>query len=274
MIAAMTGYVLRGGQQGYDRLQILARDRWPDTAALLGRAGICAGMRCIDIGCGGGNVTMELARLVAPGGTVVGVDMDEVKLALARRQAAERHLGNVEFTALDVGDWDEPGAYDAVYARFLLHHVNQPERLLRRMWAGVAAGGVLVVEDADFDGWCCDPPSEGLDFFLDAYRRVLARRNADHATGRKLFGYFLAAGIPDPQVSLGQPVHQGEAKALAYLTLDATADAIVAEGVATQDEVTAALASLGRFTDDPRTLICGPRIFQLWARRPLQEATP
>jgi len=263
----VTEYVLRGGQPGYDRLLLLARERWADTRALLERAGISPGMRCIDIGCGGGEVTMEIARMVAPGGTVLGVDMDEVKLALARQAAAERGLGNVEFTALDVGDWDEPSGYDAVYTRFLLHHLSQVDSLLRRMWAALSEGGVLVVEDADFDGWCCDPPNEGFELFLDAYQRVLARRGGDHATGRKLYRSFLAAGIPHPEIKLVQPVHRGEAKTLAWSTLDATADAIVSEGIATRDQITAALGSLRGFTDDPSTLICGPRVFQLWSRR-------
>jgi ubiquinone/menaquinone biosynthesis C-methylase UbiE len=263
----MTGYVIRGGQPGYDRLLLLARERWADTRALLERAGVAPGLRCIDIGCGGGEVTMAIARLVAPGGSVVGVDTDEVKLDLARRAAAERQLGNVTFAAVDATAWDEPGAYDVVYSRFLLQHLSQPGRLLRRMWAAVADGGVLIVEDADFDGWGCDPPNEGFELFLDAYRQVLARRGGDHAMGRKLYRCFLAAGIPDPQVTLVQRVHEGEAKLLAWSTLDATADAIIAEGVAAPAEITAALASLRRFTDDPRTLICGPRVFQLWSRR-------
>ena len=50
----MGGYVIRDGRPGYDRLALLARERWPDTQALLGRAGVSPGMRCIDIGCGGG----------------------------------------------------------------------------------------------------------------------------------------------------------------------------------------------------------------------------
>jgi precorrin-6B methylase 2 len=46
-------------------------------------------MRCLDIGCGGGAVTRAVAGLVAPGGTVVGIDTDEVKLGLARQAAAD-----------------------------------------------------------------------------------------------------------------------------------------------------------------------------------------
>jgi 2-polyprenyl-3-methyl-5-hydroxy-6-metoxy-1,4-benzoquinol methylase len=136
----MERYVIRGGRAGYDRLQVLTRDRWPTIRALFARAGVGAGMRCVDLGCGGGEVTFELAKLVAPGGDVVGVDMDEVKLALARDAAADRGITNVEFRALNVNAWDEPAAYDVVYGRFLLQHLRQPVALLRRMWAAVRPG--------------------------------------------------------------------------------------------------------------------------------------
>ena len=267
MIAAMTSYVIRGGKPGYDRLALLARERWPDTHALLERAGIAPDIRCVDIGCGGGAVTLEIARLVAPGGTVVGIDTDEAKLGLARQAAAERGVGNIEFRVGDARDWDEPGGYDLVYSRFLLQHLDEPVSLLHRMWAAAADSGVLIVEDADFDGWCCDPPNAGFEVFLDTYRRVLAGRGGDHAIGRKLHRYFLAAGIPAPEVTLVQPIHEGEAKLLAWSTLEATADAILADGLATPDQLRAALDSLRAFTGDPHTLICGPRVFQLWARR-------
>jgi 2-polyprenyl-3-methyl-5-hydroxy-6-metoxy-1,4-benzoquinol methylase len=87
MLGAVGRYVIRGGRDGYNRLLVLARASWPDTAALFDRAGIGPGMQCVDLGCGGGEVTFELARLVAPGGSVTGVDMDEVKLDLARKAA-------------------------------------------------------------------------------------------------------------------------------------------------------------------------------------------
>ncbi|GEM_PF-3302729 len=96
-------YLIRGGEGGCERLALLARTRWPDTAALLARAGLSPGMRCIDLGCGGGHVTLEIARLVAPEGSVAGVDMDEIKLDLARRAAAEGGLGNVEFPHMGAG---------------------------------------------------------------------------------------------------------------------------------------------------------------------------
>ena len=264
----MERYVIRGGREGYDRLLLLARASGPDTGALFTRAGIRSGMKCIDLGCGGGAVTFEMARLVQPGGSVTGVDMDEVKLGLARKAAAERGVSNVEFLARNVSNWDEPDAYDVVYSRYLLQHLREPVNLLRRMWAAVRSGGLVLVEDADFDGWCCHPPNEGFDFFVRAYAEVIRRRGGDHATGRKLYQYFLQAGIPAPQVALVQSVFvSGEGKELAWSTLDATSEAILSEGVATSGELAAALASLREFTDDDTTLIARPRVFQLWSAR-------
>jgi ubiquinone/menaquinone biosynthesis C-methylase UbiE len=261
-------YVIRGGREGYNRLLLLARASGPDTTALFRRAGICPGMQCVDLGCGGGEVTFELAKLAGPGGSVTGVDVDEVKLGLARKAAVERGVSNVEFLARNVTDWDEPGAYDVVYSRFLLQHLSEPVDLLRRMWAAVRPGGLVIVEDADFDGWCCHPPNEGFDFFVRAYAEVIRRRGGDHTTGRKLYHYFLEAGIPTPQVDLVQSVAvSGEGKELAWSTLDATSETILAEGVATSDELAAALASLRQFTDDETTLIARPRVFQLWSAR-------
>jgi SAM-dependent methyltransferase len=261
-------YVIRGGEGGYERLALLARTRWPDTAALLARAGLSPGMRCVDLGCGGGQVTLEIARLVAPAGLVVGVDMDGIKLGLARQAAAAQGQSNVEFRQENVRDWNEPGSYDVVYSRFLLQHLSEPVDLLARMWAAVRPGGILVVEEADFDGWCCHPANEGFDFFVRTYGEALRRRGGDSAFGRKLYGGFLAAGIPAPEVGLVQPVWTGGAgKTLAWSTLEASAEAIVADRVASQDEVTAALTTLSQFTADPQTLISGPRVFQFWSSR-------
>ncbi len=264
----MGGYVIRGGQPGYERLKLLARARWRDTAELLGRVGLRPGMRCLDLGCGGGEVTFELALSVAPG-QVLGIDMDAVKLDLARAAARERGLRNTEFRCQDAGSWSEPASYDLVLCRNLLQHLAHPVPLLRRMWAAVLPGGALVVEDADFDGLFCDPPNEGFAFFARAYPLVLARRGGDASIGRKLHRYFGEAGIAAPEVTLVQGLETtAETRGLMLSTLEATAEAICAEGIASEAEVRGAVASLAAHTADAGALIAEPRIFQLWSRRP------
>jgi 2-polyprenyl-3-methyl-5-hydroxy-6-metoxy-1,4-benzoquinol methylase len=77
-------YVIRGGVDGRERLRILARVMQPTTLALLDRGGIRPGMACLDVGCGGGDVSLDLARLTGPGGRVIGIDKDEVVIEIAQ----------------------------------------------------------------------------------------------------------------------------------------------------------------------------------------------
>src|SRR5262245_11610353 len=95
-------YVIRGGIEGRERLRIMGRVLHASTSALFDRVGLADGQICLDVGCGGGDVTCEIARRVAPSGKVVGLDLDETKIALARGEAAERGLRNLEYRVADV----------------------------------------------------------------------------------------------------------------------------------------------------------------------------
>jgi hypothetical protein len=136
------------------------------------------------------------------------------------------------------------------------------------MWSAVRAGGVIVVEDSDFEAAFCEPSNHGYEFHQEMYQRVLERNGGDPATGRKLYGFFGEIGIPDPELRIVQGAGAtGESKQMPLLTLEATADSIVAAGLASPDEVAAAIADLAAFTATEGTLLAEPRVFQLWARR-------
>ena len=81
-------YVIRGGLEGRERLRVISRVMHPSTSSLFDRVRVADGHRCLDVGCGGGDVTIALARRVAPHGAAVGVDIDDTKLAIARNEAA------------------------------------------------------------------------------------------------------------------------------------------------------------------------------------------
>jgi ubiquinone/menaquinone biosynthesis C-methylase UbiE len=97
-------YAIRDAPGGYERLSVLARTWRADTVGLLERAGVGSGMRCLDLGCGGGAVALELARIVGPEGHVTGIDADERVLDLARADAARQGLTHVAFRVADVFD--------------------------------------------------------------------------------------------------------------------------------------------------------------------------
>src|SRR5207249_4260271 len=89
-------YIIRGGEQGRARLRVLSRVMRPTTLSLLDRAGIRHGMECLEVGCGSGDLAVDLARMVGAGGRVVATDIDEIKLRLARQEAEQQQLTNLE----------------------------------------------------------------------------------------------------------------------------------------------------------------------------------
>src|SRR5262249_44954371 len=118
-------YALRGGARGAERLRLLASVKWPTTKSLLERVGLRHGMNCLDVGCGIGAVTLKLAEMVGPSGQVVGLDLDEGCLALARQEAQRLGL-SAEFRIGSATDLQETAVHDLVFGRFVLTHLREP----------------------------------------------------------------------------------------------------------------------------------------------------
>jgi SAM-dependent methyltransferase len=269
----MNDYVLRGGAAGAARLRLLARVKWPTTRALLRRAGLRAGMRVLDVGCGAGAVTLALARLIGPAGQAVGIDRDGPCLEIARREAADCRVPAV-FHQGEALDLDEPPVYDLVFARFLLTHLREPAAALARLVAAARPGGVVVVEDIECAAHFSAPPCPAFARYVQLYQEVVRRKGADPEIGPRLFGLFHDAGLDPVCVSVVQPAYsRGSGKRLAAVTLEHIREAVTAAGLATDAEIDRLLAELKAFAADPRTLLSPPRFFQLWGRRP-EQAQP
>jgi SAM-dependent methyltransferase len=226
-------------------------------------------MRCLDVGCGAGDVSLFLASLVGPSGAVVGSDSDEVQLDLVKAECQRLGVTNVELVLENVMELEVSGAYDVVYSRFLLEHLPDPLEALRRMWRAVRPGGLLIAEDGDFLADFCEPPHPGFDFWQYAYQETLRRHGGDPLSGRLLHSRFREVGIVDPQVEVVQHVYlSGEGKLMPYLTIARTASKIIASDVATPAEVDEGLAQLAALAKDTTTAVSSPRLFQCWARKP------
>jgi ubiquinone/menaquinone biosynthesis C-methylase UbiE len=264
----MARYIIRGGIEGKKRLEVLARVMWPTTSRLLAEAGVAPGMTCLDLGCGGGDVTLQLAALTGPQGQVTGVDMDETKLDLAQQAAKRDGLEIVQFRRLNVQDWIEESQYDCIYSRFLLTHLADPLQVLHQMLQAVRPGGLVLIEDIDFGGHFCQPPCASFDTYVRLYRMAAQRQGADADIGPKLYGMMLDSGWREVKVNVVQPMFtSGEGKQIAVLTLTNIADSLLDEKLTSESELQSAIDDLTRFTNDSRTLVSMPRVFQLWGRR-------
>ena len=104
----MSDYTIDRGIGVSERMALLAAAHAPGTASLLDMLGVPReGARCVDLGCGGGQVTTELARRVGRSGRVVGIDLDEELLQVARTGAAAQGLDNVTFRAGSVEQFSD-----------------------------------------------------------------------------------------------------------------------------------------------------------------------
>jgi SAM-dependent methyltransferase len=267
-------YAMEGGEVGKARLDVLSRMMAPVTARLLDRVGIPIGARCLDVGCGGGHVTRELARRVGPDGRVVGYDFDADVLALAEADAASAGVTNVEFRlgdATELGRADLPGDFDVVFARFLLSHVDRPERVVASMASLARPGGLVVVEDIQGRGAFAEPASATLDRHIEVYAEIVRRKGGDSELGPRLPRLLRDAGLRDVGAALAQLLLDDECRHIHGLTLDRIAPAVIDSGLADAGEVAAMSAELHALADDPETLVATPRFFQAWGVVPDQR---
>ena len=262
-------YVLRGGQAGAARLRLINRVKWPTTERLLGTAGLRAGMRALDLGCGGGAVTLKMAALVGSEGEVMGIDLDPSILRLAQQEADGSKLP-VTFRHLEAEELNEEASYDFAYARYLMSHLRHPERALESMVRALRPEGLLAVEDVFFPGHVCYPSNAAFDRYLELYQAVVRAKGADPAIGPRLMGMALDAGLVDVQVELIVPTfREGEGKRVAEGRMEHIREAVLGVQLATSTEVDTVVTGLKAFADDERTLMSIAPTFQVWGRKAL-----
>lgn len=260
----MAEYTLAKGVEAKQRLGLLSRVCRPATLALLERAGLKPGDRCLDVGCGGGDVTLDMARLVGPAGKAVGVDFDDIAVQLAQEDATAQGIENVEFRTQRVESLAETG-YDLVYARFLLTHLGEPMKTLQAMVSAAKPGGVVVVEDVEFSAAFCYPPNLVFARFVQWSCETVRRRGADLDIGPRLPASLRVAGLSAVGINLAQvPLYLREDKGLFVVSMQQRRAATLAEGVAKQEEFDEAYAALRALADDPESVLAMPRVWQVW----------
>lgn len=104
-----------------------------------------AGSRVLDVGCGFGDTTQQIAKLVGPEGEAVGVDAAPRFIEGATKEAHEAGVKNARFFVADVESDDLKGPYDQVFARFGTMFFNNPVAALRNMRKALAKDGTLSI---------------------------------------------------------------------------------------------------------------------------------
>lgn len=262
-------YVLATGEEGAYRLRIVNSVHGADTEAFLRRAGLTAGLRVADIGCGIGTISCWMAAQVGSAGSVTGVDVSAGQVEQAVKNAAAAGLTNTHFchaSAYETGL--EREAFDLVYCRFVLMHLERPLDALREMRSLLKPGGILACEDGDFTSPFSDPPSDAFDRCFELYRAIGERRGQNFLMGRHLFRLVHEAGFARADATIAQPVFvRGDAKRLPEWTLEECAPALRDAGLSTDEEIARLITEMRAFAADETTLFAMARMTQVTSRK-------
>jgi SAM-dependent methyltransferase len=176
---------------------VLRSHRWRTAENSAGYllAALPATARVLDVGCGPGTITADLAASV-PAGLVVGIDRAADVPAMAWQEAGRRGRRNVAFAAGDVyhlafGD----GAFDVVHAHQVLQHLSDPVGALAEMRRVCRAGGLVAARDGDYGGMLWFPDYPELAEWRALYQGVARAVGGEPDAGRRLLSWARAAGF-------------------------------------------------------------------------------
>ncbi|MDX2375782.1 methyltransferase domain-containing protein [Microbacterium sp. LRZ72] len=230
---------------------VLRSHRWrtaENSAAYL-LPSLDAGTSVLDIGCGPGTITADLARIVAPA-RVVGVDASAEIIAQADALGSPAGFAVADAYALPFGD----GEFAVAHAHQVLQHLARPVDALRE-WGRVA--GLVAARDVDYAGVIIHPFTDGLRAWAELYQRVHRASVGEPDAGRRLKAWARAAGFSDIRVGASLWVFENAEDRAWWggLWADRAVDsgfaaAALSHGLATVDELRTISAAWTAWADD------------------------
>jgi SAM-dependent methyltransferase len=159
------------------------------------------GVDLLDVGCGPGTITVDLAQRVAPG-RVVGMDAASDAVEAARTVATEAGVESLELLTGDVYALDQADAsFDIVHAHQVLQHLGDPVAALREMRRVCRPGGVVAARDSIYRAMSWYPASPTLDRWCEVYCAVAEANGGEPDAGTHLRHWCLAAGFTSVEAS-------------------------------------------------------------------------
>lgn len=157
------------------------------------------GLSVLDVGCGSGAITADIAQRVGEKGKVVGIDLSQNLIELAQKNFA--HLPNLSFEVANINDFFLEEKFDLVIAARTLQWVNNPAEIVAKMKSLLKKGGKISINDYNHTKveWSPAPPKSMLDFY-DAF--LLWRKDAgfDNEIADNLSNIYKNAGLSEVKI--------------------------------------------------------------------------
>lgn len=150
-----TSYFTKGGDIDSERLQIVNEIYNPKSFNFLIKSGLKPGMHVLEIGCGYAHSAIWLASQVAPnGGSVTAIDFSEATLNIARQNAKNAGITNIDFICLDISNINQlktKTPINFIYGRWVIEFCkSSPYQVLQDLYSILAPGGIFTYETGNF----------------------------------------------------------------------------------------------------------------------------
>lgn len=253
------------------RLQQQAGELAEESARLFDQIGLAQGSRAVEIGCGPQGCLELLSSRVGPTGSVVGVELSDHAVQLAREFLSERRIKNVEVRQGNAAATGLPRErFDLATARLVLVNIPEPEKIVAEMASLVRSGGVVALHEADWSAHVCDPPLPAWDRLKVALVTYSEQKGIDLYIGRRIARMLRNAGLVDvqvhPLIHIYAPNHSRRPIFLQFV--NNLRDRILAEGLISEAEFAECIASLEGHLAKPETLVISHLFIQAWGRKP------
>jgi ubiquinone/menaquinone biosynthesis C-methylase UbiE len=201
----------------------------------------------LDVGCGPGTITADLAELV-PNGNVIGVDRVEAVLEQARQNAQARGSTNLTFQQSDANALPfEANTFDVVFCHQVLQHVGAPVEVLREMARVAKPGGIVAAREANYASFAWYPEPPLLDKWQQLYTQVTRANGGEPNAGKYLFKWARDAGFAAEDIEAtwdtwryaGQRAEQFSKSHGGRITQSGFLNTAVSKGYASKEEVEA-----------------------------------
>jgi len=235
------------------------------------RAGFTSGQTLLDLGCGPGYATVDLASVAGSGGSVIGIDRSRRFLDRLERVAREEAASPVETYEIDLDTGDLPDKIvDGVWCRWVLGFLRNPRRMIEQIARAVRPGGTFVSHEYfAYETWRFLPPSAELSEFVQTVISNWRATGGEPDMGLELPAWLGEAGFDivevRPLVHVLTPADEMWKWPTSFVSV--ASERWVEMGTMTRERAEQIREAITRREHQPNALMITPGLLEIIARR-------
>lgn len=261
-------YVLSSKSSEIQRLNIQSLLFEPFVIDALNKAGIKKGMKCLDVGCGSGDVTRLLSTMVGKSGSVIGIDVQKKYLDYCNKVTKQK---NVKFVHDNIIDSKLTGTFDVVFSRFMFVHLTDKLQALRSMINLTKKNGVVIIQELDNapGSWLSYPKKDCVEKLRSTYTSLVKKMGGDPLAGRKLYKLFVDEGL-QTEVECHSPclvMNKTPFNELGWRIANSLKPEILSQKLLTESEFKKLFSDLKAMTKDEACFVTYARFFNVIGKK-------